>query len=58
MHIVIRTHMKQELECYQPGLSTRPSVLVVNKMDTQCSLERLRDLVAKLNTHENTGRYL
>jgi len=41
----------QELESYQPGLSLRPSLLVVNKMDIKGAVEELRALAQGLRTH-------
>ena len=35
----------QELECYQEGLSCRPAVLVVNKMDIQSAEQELPSLL-------------
>ena len=38
----------QELECYQRGLSLRPSLLVVNKMDVEGAVPALSALVQGL----------
>ena len=40
----------EELETYQEGLSHRPAMLAVNKMDTKCAWERLEVLQKHLTT--------
>lgn len=38
-------HLQRELELYAPNITTRPSLIVANKMDTrgaELNLERLR----------------
>lgn len=39
-----------ELEAYQPGLSQRPAVLAINKMDTECAHDKLEVLKEHLCT--------
>lgn len=44
----MHSFLPQELECYQDGLSLRPTVLVVNKMDLPSAKEKLHSLLSVL----------
>ena len=41
------TFLKEELNHYEPGLSSRPSIILANKMDDEIANERLKTLRSK-----------
>ena len=47
-------YISKELELYKQGLLGRPAALVVTKMDTPGSVEKLQELVTKLNEKKDT----